>query len=312
MNANSVQSLIAGLFRDRLNSGEAPGSLRIAPPTLIDSTVGGYWYAQTDGRYDARTGGAAALNADFERSDDSFEVKQVITQRYPSKFKILPDALLRSMEQGDTSVVDQQVRSVMDYVYGNHVAATLASAASLTADSLDISVPTTDARKQLADMILEVQVASGLRPNMIYMGAGAVQAFLDLDEFQQGVAISGYTASGSAVRRTGASDWDYAAQWFASKLQLELVVEDWTGINASGTADFLAGASAVLAHTQPGGGRSALKTAHMGGDNGGLISVFTEQTKLPLTPGVGFAAQAQFAVEATEPTAGKFISLTLP
>lgn len=311
MNATSLQAYIRGFYRDRRNE-LAPGSLSLAQPLQIDALAGGYWYLVSDERYDARKGAASAINADFDRADESLAVVSVATANRKSKFSVLPDELLESVDsQSGQSQVDAAILRHIDYLHGAHVADTIASAtASLASDTLDISVPTTAVRRALMDLILARQAASGLRPNCIYMGEEAVNAFLELDEFQSGVALAA-AASPTVERRTGAADMTYAASWFRSKLGLELITESTTGILASGSAGFLAGSTAILAHTAPGGNRATLKTVHMPGDEA-MIRVHTSRTSLPLSPGVGVACSAQYKVEATEPASGVVLTLTLP
>jgi hypothetical protein len=312
MKANgALQGYIKGFFRDYA-SNRAPVGLELAPPTAIDSTLGGYLYRKNDLRNDERQNYLSALDGDFQRSFSTIEAVSVATQNFKSRFEVLPQQVIDTIDaQSGQGIVNSTVRGTADQLYGDFVRRLVAAAtAGLPADTINLSTDSVDIYNDFESACQTIQKASNLRPNVIYMSPASYQRILSNDQLQNGTSVS-IAASAGAARRTGFPVQGYAAEWFRTRLGLELLVEDRTGLDTTGVGNYVLGNSIILAHAAPGSERSALKTVHMPMDGGGLVRFITAPTTLPFPVGIGVAAEAQYKVEVTEPTAGVIYTATL-
>jgi hypothetical protein len=308
----ALQGYIRGFYRDYAKDN-APEGFKLAPLTPIDSTLGGYLYRKNDLRYDARKSYEGTLDSDFQRSSSTIEAVSVATKNFKSSFEVIPQQVISTIDaQSGISLVQSTVRGLASQIHGGFVNELVASAtAGLASDTINLSTDSIDIWGEFESACQSIQAAAGERPNVIYMSPAAYARIIANDQLQGGTSVSGFTSAGSAVRRTGFPVASFAYDWFLTRLNLELVVENTTGLNSSGTGAFVLGNSIILAHAAPGAERSCFKTVHMPMDNGGLVQFIQSPSVLPNPPGVAVAAQAQYKVEVTEPALGVIYTATL-
>lgn len=317
MNLSGVLSaMIEGLYRDRV-SASLPAALSVAAPYSTPSARAEFLVRTSDNRFDARKafGKASAANADFLRGESTFSPIAVQMNSHKAGYEVIPQSVITSTAM-TTDIVQPVVDGQIDQIYGAYVAEFLEVAGNElpnAGSSWNISVPSASVVAQINSYIKTIKLASNYRPNTCWISEDAMFALQNLDEIQSGTAISGYTTTGSSVRRTGSIAPEQVVEFFKSRFKLDLFVEDRTILDATGASAYAAGDKMVIAHSAPGSANSALKTFHVGtygGDN--LVNFLVDQSAAPLAVGQVVRAEAVYAVKAVDPSAGLFVDLTLP
>lgn len=314
MNANQVLSaMIEGLYRDTA-SESLPSAFGIAPTYATSSLRNEFLIRSSDDRFDARKvhGKASAINADFQRLESQYEPIPVQLESYKSGYEVVPDSFASSVA---IDIIKPTVTGHLDKIYGGYIEKFIEIVDNdlPSGAAWNISVASAPVVAQINKYIKEITLASGKRPNAVWISEEALFALQNLDEIQSGTSISGFTSAGSAVRRTGSATPDEVYAFFKTRFGLDLFVEARTILNVSGNEAYAAGAKLVISHAAPGAADSCLKTFHLGTYGGSnFVNFQVERANKPLANGQVVTAEALYAVKATNPNAGLVVDLTLP
>ncbi len=308
--AASLQSIVEGIFRTRAST-VAPAGFAIAPLVPNATLAAQYAVLRTSGessvgRADFREGnGESSISADFQDGQYDIVRAEFALKNFKSKARFLPQQLGSGTNGVD--FLEALTAYSMDELYAYYVNHFMAVSATLpNASTLNLTTNNAGITELFDGYINTIQLATGKKPNVVHVGKKTMQRLLRQDDVQEGPGITGYTSSGSAVRRLGAAVPERLAAYFRDVHSLELVVEDRVAKNASGTDVFLADSGIVLAHAAGGPLDSALKTFHFGPD---ILTFLTEETSIPR--GTRVAAEGDFVVHKTDESAGLYIPVTL-
>jgi hypothetical protein len=307
MNAQVLKEAIQGFYQDYTTS-RAPAGLMLAPPSNLRSVQGQFLYRRSDNSYDARTDlGAGGFGSEFRPGNTDLGVESVSLKSYKAPYEVIPYSIARSVED-QVSLVEPIVNGQLGWIHGQYVTNLFTAAAALTAGTaLNLTTDSADVAGILKENVRAIQIACNERPNVIYMSPEAVDRFLKQDQVFNGTALAA-AASPTVQRRTGAQDEVGLAAWFKNVLGLQLLVEDLVGINTSGTRDFIAGNTAILAVAKSGVAESCFKTFHQYAD---LAEFEVAETQAPMARGQIVTCEAIYDVKITDPARGLKIALTL-
>ncbi len=318
MNLSGVLlAMIEGLYRDKSNT-TLPAAFGVSPLYGTDSSAGQFLAMKTDNRFDSRKdfGKKSSASSEFLRSNMETERIEVQLESHKAGYMVLPQSVI-SATSLSTDIVEHAVNAQIDQIYGGYIAEFLEVAGNdlpSAGGSFNISVPSASVVQTILGYNRAIWLASNKKPNTIWMSQQAFDAFMLCDEIQNGVAISGYTTTGSSVRRTGSAVPAQVDEFFRTRFGLTLFVEDRTILDSTGSSAYAAGDKMIIAHTASGAGDGALKTFHQStyGGSADLVNFLVDNAAAPLPVGQVVRAEAVYAVKATNPNAGLFIDLTLP
>jgi hypothetical protein len=277
--ANSFQSTIKALdavFRDYRTKGD-PEFLKLAP--VVDSDANGNYLVYTDVARldDANAPVRGADGADFLPANFDYDYVQYQVNRLIGFNFTLPYSVIDAIESGtgNVDVIDGAMARVTRPLFGKlvseFVALAAAELAAPSAGGADISSGNEGFgyTNYMETAMQEVELATGMLPTHLYVDPTVARRMRLLDEVQSQTAISGFTDSGSAVRRTGMVTWDAVKAWHRDILGLELLIERESKKNTSGDGAYAAGTTGILAVSNPGVGEGAFKTFHRTNINDG-------------------------------------------
>jgi len=319
--AQALTKAIPGLWRKKANDPNAlPAGLGLAPINVMRSN-GEYQILTTDTRFDAQDPAQNKAGGDHEAySQGSLQYGSVAvaTQRYLSKMYTIPERVALALES-DNEVMDL-ARDAMEacssqLLDGWNTEFTSAAIAGLTAGAaLDLSAPAaTDLVDYFNTEVEGIHLASGKRPNVLLVNAQTAHALRNMDTVQGATALGGADGGGgSTFRRTGYAGFGAVEEFFSAMYGLQVLVDDRTFIDATGTPRYALYDSgttatyAMLGYADPRGG--CMATFSQKAD---VIDFDVQDLVLPNPRGVGVAADARYKVEVTDPDAGRVIQLTL-
>lgn len=304
--ANSLATAIPGLFRERLgDAARSPKSLLIAPP-IYSNGRNEYQILTSDLRLDLRDpaqGAAVASNADFVEGNIQYDVVTVSTQRYATQAFPISQRVIDGM-QGVNAALDlakTAEEACSAQIFGKHRALTSAlSLSAPTAGTLALGTLSTDLKAYFNSVVNEVTLGSTKAPNYVYMNKKTYMALSNMDTIQQGAAIA------AGPLRTGFVNFGTVDAFFAM-YGLEVVVEDGSFINASGTSTFFGDAKILIGHKGADPSASSLVTF---AQDMGLCRWYVQETVLPKPPGLIVAADAQMLVSAVDSASARAIACT--
>lgn len=320
--SQALTKAIPGLWRKKSNDmSQLPAGLGMAPINIMRSN-GEYQILTSDLRFDERDpeqNKAAGDAESYAAGDIQYSSVAVSTQRYISKMYIIPERVALALES-DNEVMDL-ARDAMDAVSnqlldGWNKKFTDAAIAGLTAGSgaLDLSSPSaTDLVDYFNTEVENIQLTSGKRPNRLLISSQVAHALRNMDTVQGATALGGADGGGgSTFRRTGYAGFAAVQEFFRAMYGLEVLVDDRTYIDSSGTARYAFyddGTStnyAFLGFADPRSG--AITTFSQKRD---IIDYDVQDLVLPNPRGVGVVGDARYKVEVTDPNAGRLLTVTL-
>lgn len=302
---------IAGLQRDYRNSNNWAG-LAIAP-YVKGGTNGQIQVMTTDGRYDARDANPSVAYGGQHRQL-RMELSKIpyALELYDLGGIPLDQRMIEALESAnpELDLVDSAVQMIMDNGYAAWLTGFSTAAAGLTdvGSALDLSVPNGGVLEYFLDARDAIHASTGKRPTHVYVGQEAASKLMLQDDIQGTTAIAGDT--GTNARRTGSVSMPMVYDWFKSRLNLELVVEEHAGILVSGVAGFSLTTAGFLGYCAPGTQMSTLKTI-VSDPNAEVVRIHTRDLAYPSRPGVGVSGDAEFQVLATTPATGRKFTITL-
>lgn len=313
----SLLAMIEGLYRDKV-SAVTPAAFDCAPLYGANSAAAQFLVRSTDNRFDVRKdfGKASSASSEFLKSNTELARIDVQLESHKAGYEVIPQSVLTGTGLS-VDIVQPIVNGQIDQIYGAYIAEFLEVSGNdlpNAGSSFNISVASAPVVATINSYIRAIHLASNKRPNTIWMSQDAMWAFQGLDEIQNGTAISGYTTTGSSVRRTGSATPAQVEEFFRSRFGLQLLVEDRTILDATGASAYAAGDKMVIAHAAGGSEDSALKTFHLSTYGGGadLVNFLVDTAAAPLPLGQVVRAEAVYKVKAVNPQAGLFVDLTLP
>ena len=315
LNSALYQSLKGG-FRDYQTTG-APEFLKLAPIVKSDK-YGQYNYFTDVARLDDRNAPYVGSDAaDFLSSNFSIERGNFQTKRVVGHSFIIPNDVAATLtDTASIDVVNAAIVRGVRPLFGKMVSdfVTEATSALSSAGTVDLTNQAENYIEKVLGYCDAVELATGKRPNFLYVGPVAANLMRLLDEVQSGVAISGYTDAGSAVRRTGMHvTHDVLKEWHRYQLGVELVIERESKTGSAGTGSYIVGTTGVLAVAGSAGGVdnamiTAVKTAGRSAD---LVDFVVRETGVGQAVGLGVDCDAYYKIEAVGPDAGRTITFTL-
>lgn len=151
------------------------------------------------------------------------------------------------LEEGRAYAIDPEAKWFKDSfghalaILGRRLGVTLAATGNYNAanqsTSLALNVPSADLVSAVQAVKQRFRNAGVGAENMIVVCNDVVLDLMTgLDQVREQVAITGFTTSGSSVRRTGTVTSEEVVAWFRSKFGLELIVVETRTIRSNGTA----------------------------------------------------------------------------
>jgi len=318
MNLSGVLlEMIEGLYRDKADRTR-PAAFDCAPLYGARGGAAQFLVRSTDNRFDRRKdyGKASSASSEFLKSNTEFNRVDVQLESHKAGYEVIPQSVLNATALS-ADIVEPVVSGQIDQIYGGFIDEFLNVAGNdlpNAGSSFNISTPSAAIVDTINEYIRTIKLASNKRPNVIWMSEEAMHAFMLCDEIQSGTAISGYTTTGSSVRRTGSATPAQVEEFFRSRFNLRLLVEDRTILDATGASAYAASDKLIIAHAAGGSEDSALKTFHQSTFGGGadLVNFLVDTANAPLPLGQVVRAEALYKIQAVNPNAGLFVDLTLP
>jgi hypothetical protein len=314
MNLNGVLSaMVEGLYRETA-SDNLPEAFAIAPLYASTSGRAEFLISAGDHRFDDRKvfGKAVSASAAFIEDPTQLTTQIVQLQAHNSGMKVLPETVAASLR---TDIVSSLLREQADQIYGGYLSEFINVAGNDLPNAiapLVISTPSSAVVGSILDYVEQIELASNKKPNVAWLSAKAARKFQLLDEVQETTSLAGFTVSPNNVRRTGSATMTQVRDFFRTRFDLELYVENRTIIDSTGTNAYAGEDKMILAYAAPGPQDSALKTFHLGTYGGTtLINYRVREAMAPYPEGQTMTATAVYKVEATNPNAGLFVDLTL-
>ena len=314
MNLTDVlTSIVEGVYGETATD-RLPEAFMMAPRYASLTGKAEFLLNSADGRWDERKSFGKAVSASAKFEDDPYQLSTVTVPlaTHNTSQIVIPEVVAASM---NVDVTSDAMNRLAEQIYAAYISEFLNVAGNdlpNAGSSFNISSPSAAAVSTIHGYIDDIVLASGHEPNRVWMSRKAANKFLLLDEVQNGTAITGFTTSGSSVRRTGSANLEQLRNWFDSQFGLELIVESRTYTNTSGTSAYLGEDKMIIAKCQDGSLDSALKTFHLGTYGGpNLLKYSVKEAHAPYPDGMILRASATYAVAATNPNAGLFIDLTL-
>lgn len=306
--ANLSQSLsqaIPGLFRERLgDAARSPKSLLVAPPVFSNGR-NEYQILSTDLRLDLRDpsqGGALAANADFVEGNIEYDIVTVATQRYASSLFKISQRTIDGLE-GVNAALDL-ARNAEDacasQLFSKHrnLVSGISGVSAPSAGTLALGTLSTDLKAYFNSVHNEITLGSTKAPNYVYMNKKTYIALSNMDTIQEGAAIA------AGPLRTGFVNFGVVDAFFAI-YGLEVVVEDGSYINASGSATFFMDGKLLIGHR--GGAASSLMTF---AQDLSLARFYVQENVLPTPAGISVAADMQILVTAVDSSSARMATVT--
>jgi hypothetical protein len=307
--------MVEGLYRDRAD-GTLPAGFGIAPGYGVDSARAEFLVYTSDNRFDDRKDGgkAASFTAQHQKSNYSLAPVNVLMNAHPSSYEVIPESYLASLPSAK-GIVDSIITSKMDEIYGGYTLElqdAISGSGLITGSALNLSTQSADVVDAINDTIRQIRLASNKAPNTIYMSQVTFHEMMKQDQVQSGSAISGFTTSGSSVRRLGSVTPDAVYAFFKTRFGLDLIVDDRVILNSSGAAAYAAGNNILVCHSNPGSAASCFKTFYLQTFSpADLISFDVQETRLPDPRGQAIAANAVYQVKCVDPSLGATMAITL-
>jgi hypothetical protein len=316
LSTDNLLVAIEGLWRDRTNDpNQMPGGLSIAPINPMLGS-GNFQILTSDKRLDVRDTAAGSVYgdyADYVSDNLGYSTVAVQTERHASKGFVIPEAVAASLEDQNAALdlakdaMEACSNQILDFYSGEVQAAATAGLAAF-GTIVDLTLATTDITNLFLDAIEGIHLASSKRPNKLLVNGTTFRRLMQSDQVFGQPAIGG--DNGGTFRRLGAMTPDAVSTYFSTVLGLELIVEDRTIIDATGTPSYLYADPTgvgftdvgVLAYADPRSG--ALTTFAR---DAGLARFRTHELTFPQVPGIAVAADAYYKVEVTDPAAGALI-----
>jgi hypothetical protein len=225
--------------------------LRIAPPMTVNARHSRLPKEGTSVLLD-ETGpsnpvDAVTWNAPARTTEIEFDTYDVDLLRFAHDGLIISD---HDMQEASANGVDPDAKWFKDAmehaaaIHGRRLGITLNTAgnyhASNTSTSLDLSDQTADLQGAIQAVQRRFRNSGVGSTGLIAVCSDVVLDLMTaLDQVRAEVAITGYTDSGSAVRRTGVVTGEEVINWFRSKFGIELIVLEKRTIRSGGAAPVL-------------------------------------------------------------------------
>jgi PHD/YefM family antitoxin component YafN of YafNO toxin-antitoxin module len=316
MNQSQVLSaMIEGLYRDRA-SAVLPAGFGIAPAYGASSARAEFLVFLSDNRFDDRkdAGKATSLTSQFQKADYTLSPVDVQMQDHKSSYTVIPAGFLASIED-NASLVTSVMDAKIDEIYGGYTSelqAEIAGAGLVSGSAFNLTTGSEDVVDKINDTIRQLQLASNKAPNTIYMGQATFHALMNQDQVQEGSAIAGWTSSAANVRRLGSATPEAVYAFFRTRFGLNLVVDDRTILDSTGTPAYAAGDNIVICHANGGSAASCFKTFHLQTYTpADLVRFLNQDSRLPDPEGQAVAANAVYKIKAVDPSLGALCSVTL-
>lgn len=315
--ADTQQNLtraIEGLWRERSNDpSQLPAGLRFSP---FNYGLGNneYQILSTDLRLntsDPKQGATVSDHADYAEGVISYSTVTVDTQRRAAQGFVIPYSVIDALEGENAflNLADDAMKAVSNQLLDrwtlDFVSEAQGAFAAPSAGGLDLSTLSTDLVAYFNSVVEEIEQAAGKRVTHIICGKQALHAMANMDSIQGGPGVA-VGSSAATQRRLGYTSPDRVAEFFRSMYGIELIVEDRTYLNA-GTGAYSLTTTMLVGHVDPRGG--CMSTFMRDPD---IIRFETRETAFPKVSGLVVTGDAHWKVEATDPTSGREITLTLP
>lgn len=257
--------------------------LRIAPPMEVRTRHSRAYKQGTKNLLDLRSTSASAQtwNAAAQTNTFEFDSFDIDVFRYSHDSMIISNYdAAEASEVGDLDLEAEWMSKASVHAYSIHaynLGQVLTNNANYDASLVSASLDLTDQTADLSGSILAMQRAFrglgvGARNIIAVCNDAVLDAITALDQVRDAVAISGFTASGSTVRRTGTVTGQEVINWFREKFGIELIVIESRIINASGTAVSPLDDDLYFLHADESPfGKSFVKTALLASVNGGAL-----------------------------------------
>lgn len=308
--AQSLSKAIQGLWSDRSNDpSQLPKALVFAPVNQVLGN-GQFQVLADDLRLDAgdsAQGTVRADNADYAVGDFGYSTISIATQRHASLLYKLPQNVIDSIEgqNGFVNVANDAMKAVsnqiLDQFTAEFITEVTANASALS--TLDLSDVTTDLLAYFDAAIEAIELGGAKRPTHLLMGSEAFRALRNMDQVQGSTAL-GETGG----RRTGYAPMSAVAEFFRAAFGIEILVEDRTFINSSGSAGYVLGTGMVLGYAGSATDGSVVTFAR----SPGFIEFDVRDLVLPMPQGVGVAANADYTIQVCDADKIRRIPCTLP
>jgi hypothetical protein len=313
--SNVLSAMIEGIYRDKA-SAILPAGFGIAPAYGAASARAEFLVFLSDNRFDDRkdAGKATSLTSQFQKADYTLSPVDVQMQDHKSSYTVIPAGYLASLAD-NASLVTSVMDAKIDEIYGGYTSelqTEITNAGLLSGLTLNLTTGSADVVDTINEIIREIQLASNKAPNTIYMGQATFHAMMNQDQVQEGSAIAGWTSSAANVRRLGSVTPEAVFQFFRTRFGLNLVVDDRTVLDSSGSPAYAAGDDIVICHANGGSAASCFKTFHLQTYTpADLVRFLNQESRLPDPEGQAVAANAVYKIKVVDPNLGYLLDATI-
>lgn len=323
--AATAHQAIMGLFRRNFLERDG-AAVQLAP--LASTDAANVEYLTDGGDYDLDLGDAPPLTArkghlmhdlNFRNVQFSIQARDlggfIIPQREISIYAATNGVDLVGV--GGEQLVRRGVS-----MHAKDVLAAATASLSQHGTAIDLTSNTSNIDEELRAAQSAIELASGLRPDVIAVGVPALDKIANLVHILGGSSI----AAGSApVHASGSGSYEMARAWFRDSFGLELVVINSRQKSAAGVTEYQLSDEAILGYRGSGaeGAQSTLKTVYnplgslpagIAADLRPLASVFSiavRESAAPHRVGQSVTGEAFYQVHPMYPASGLRIPLTL-